>query len=247
MTTVRYGIDAPGIMAGLLAAGAGLLVGAATLHLTADGAVWAAVTAAALLVAGVATLGLGITMAAYATVGKMRIRDRMLADVSWTGREQVLDIGTGAGLLLIGAAKRLTEGRALGIDVWSAKDLSNNSAATACRNIALEGVQDRARVETADARALPLPDATIDCVLSLLCLHNIEGAAAQAQACREIARVLKPGGLVLIGDYVPTKSYALALCAAGLQIVRSQTCFRTALGPLWLLRAEKRSHPVGVD
>jgi len=43
------------------------------------------------------------------------------------GGEHVFDVGTGRGLLLIGAARRLTSGKGIGIDVWSTKDLSGNS------------------------------------------------------------------------------------------------------------------------
>jgi cyclopropane fatty-acyl-phospholipid synthase-like methyltransferase len=42
------------------------------------------------------------------------------------GDETVLDVGYGRGLHLIGAAKRLTTGKAPGVDIWQAEDLSGN-------------------------------------------------------------------------------------------------------------------------
>src|SRR5215831_577793 len=42
----------------------------------------------------------------YVKIGKFRHRDRMLDVVPWKGNEHVLDVGTGRGLLMIGAAKR---------------------------------------------------------------------------------------------------------------------------------------------
>ena len=42
--------------------------------------------------------------------------------IPWRGNETVLDVGTGRGLLMIGAARRLTTGISVGIDIWSAKD-----------------------------------------------------------------------------------------------------------------------------
>ena len=43
------------------------------------------------------------------------------------GDEDVLDVGTGRGLLLVGAAKRLVTGRAVGLDIWKTSDLSGNA------------------------------------------------------------------------------------------------------------------------
>ena len=48
-------------------------------------------------------------MVLYAKYGKFRHRDRMLNMVPWKGSETVLDIGTGRGLLMIGAAKSSTQ------------------------------------------------------------------------------------------------------------------------------------------
>jgi cyclopropane fatty-acyl-phospholipid synthase-like methyltransferase len=49
---------------------------------------------------------------------KFRLRDKWLNSISWCGDEKVLDIGCGHGLMLIGAAKRLRDGKAIGIDLW---------------------------------------------------------------------------------------------------------------------------------
>ena len=54
-------------------------------------------------------------MIAYAERCKFQHRDRMVALVQWRGDEHVLDFGTGRGLPLIAAAKRLITGRATGI------------------------------------------------------------------------------------------------------------------------------------
>ena len=71
-----------------------------------------------LAVAGAAPFLLGLAMLQYGRAGKLRTRDAILAEVNWRGGEAVLDIGTGAGLLVISAAKRLSRGgRAVGIDI----------------------------------------------------------------------------------------------------------------------------------
>jgi ubiquinone/menaquinone biosynthesis C-methylase UbiE len=150
----------------------------------------------------------------------------------------VLDVGTGRGLLLISAARRLTTGTATGIDVWSTKDLSGNSLERTQANIDIEGVRDKVDLKSDDARKLSFPDASFDVILSNLCVHNIPEAEGRAQACREIARVLKPGGTALISDFINTGAYQKIFASCGLKVSR------TGINPLtfpWLrvVKAEK--------
>jgi arsenite methyltransferase len=238
-----YGWDAPGIMLGMLGIGGALLAASVTLAVVLP-FVYAMGLGIVLGVAGIAPLLLGLAMLQYGLAGKLRTRDAILNLIKWRGDETVLDVGTGAGMLMIGAAKRVTRGgRVVGIDMWSAKDLSNNSAEATRNNIAIEQVEARTEVKTGDATKLAFPDASFDVALSLLCLHNIEPKADQAIACREIARVLKPGGRVIIGDYVPTHSYAQALREAGLDVRRLSSAFGVAGALMWLLVADKPLRP----
>ncbi len=85
-------------------------------------------------------------MLLYSLYGKFRHRDRMLKMANLRGDESVLDIGTGRGLLLVGAAKRLVTGRAVGLDIWKASDLSGNAKTRTEAVIAQEGVADRCRL-----------------------------------------------------------------------------------------------------
>ncbi len=130
--------------------------------------------------------------------GKFRARDALLDAIPWRGDERVLDVGCGHGLLLIGAAKRLTTGRATGIDIWQDVDQAGNSAGATRHNAELEGVS--VEIRDGDARAIPFDDAAFDVVVSSLALHNIYDAAEREQALREIARVTKPGGHIAIID-----------------------------------------------
>jgi cyclopropane fatty-acyl-phospholipid synthase-like methyltransferase len=59
-------------------------------------------------------------------VGKLRMRGLVIDALGLRGNERVLDVGCGRGLLLIEAAKRLPEGEAVGLDLWSTRDLSDN-------------------------------------------------------------------------------------------------------------------------
>src|SRR3546814_19951441 len=88
-------------------------------------------------------------------IGKVRLRDKVLATLPWRGDERVLDVGCGHGLMLAGAAQRLLTGRVIGIDIWRSEDQARNSPEATLRNMRLEGVSERVEVRTADARDLP--------------------------------------------------------------------------------------------
>lgn len=235
MRKLDYGTDAPGVIRNLFViAGAALVAGVFV--------PWpvAAVDARGMFVAvGIACLLQGALMILYAEWGKFRHRDRMLAMVAWTGAENVLDVGTGRGLLALGAAKKLTTGTAVGIDVWSPKDLTGNTADAFLANAEAEGVAERVEVRNADARSMPFPDASFDVVLSNVCLHNIPDAGGRADACHEIARVLKRGGVALVSDFIRTADYARSFTAAGLTVTHTGPHVLDVFPPLRVVRAEK--------
>jgi SAM-dependent methyltransferase len=160
-------------------------------------------------------------------VGKFRVRDRLLDAVSLKGNEQVLDVGCGRGLALIGAAKRLTSGKATGIDLWNPKDLSANSPAAALANAALEGVAGKVVIDTGDMCAMPYADGSFDVVLSMTAIHNVPTAAGRDLALKEIMRVLKPGGRLAIFDIFHPFRYATVLRRLGAVDVK-------ASGPIFL-------------
>jgi arsenite methyltransferase len=232
-----YGIDAPGVIRNMLLIGLALIVSGIlfpTIHIGQVIILW---NRSAFWPGGSFLIG-GILMLLYAKWGKFRHRDRMLSMVPWRGDEQVLDVGTGRGLLLIGAARRLTTGKSTGIDVWSTKDLSGNSLERTQANIDLEGVKEKTELRSDDARKLSFPDASFDVVLSNLCIHNIPDKQGRAQACREIARVLKPGGTALISDFILTGFYQKVFAEAGLKTSRSGLNL-LSFPPLRIVKAEK--------
>ena len=213
-----YGIDAPGVVRVHLVLGALLALAAAIgFALPRPGPVllWVAVAAAffaALLFFYAAV------MLRSSLVGKKRVRDRLVAALALSGNERVLDAGCGLGLALIGCARKLTTGKAVGIDLWAAKDLSNNNPEATRANAVAEGVADRVDVETGDITKLPFPDASFDAVISMTVIHNIPSRDGRDRALRELVRVLKPGGRIAIFDLLHTARYADVLRRAGMEV-----------------------------
>jgi SAM-dependent methyltransferase len=212
-----YGIDAPGVVRNLyLAAAAGLAA-----YATARAGLWSGVAAHfdfAHAGLGVA-LGcgfMGTWMLYDSKIGKLKERETLLDRVALKGDERVLDVGCGRGLLLVGAAKRLDSGHATGLDLWNQEDLCGNSAEAALENARREDVAERVSVETGDMRKMPFAEASFDAIVSNMAIHNIYDREGRAQAMAEIARVLKPGGRLLIHDIRHIPGYAADLAALGL-------------------------------
>jgi SAM-dependent methyltransferase len=202
------------------ALGLGLAGGAAGLVLSRGASGGQRLAGGGLLATGVAAAALGLLLRVVTSPrARRRARRRMLDAVPWRGDERVLDVGCGNGFLLVEAAKRLTTGKATGIDVWLA-DAGGQSGEALWRNARLEGVADRIEVRDADARVLPFADGTFDVVLASLMLHHAGRAADRERELRELARVVKPGGTVVLYDLLPViAGAARRLRASGLDEV----------------------------
>ncbi|MCU1337059.1 MAG: type 11 methyltransferase [Bryobacterales bacterium] len=223
-----YGLDAPRIVRSMFSRGAWTLAIALVMYIVNR----SEYPGPALRMCGVLALialfflATGAVMVWSSRVAKLRLRDQMLDSLGLRGDERVLDVGCGRGLLAIGAAKRLKNGKVTGIDVWSPLDLSGNSPDAAKANAKLEGVAEKVRIENGDAQKLVYPDNHYDVVVSNLALHNIPEQDARAQAVREMYRVLKPGGKLAIFDLFRTGEYAEVLRTLGAKDVElSKTTF----------------------
>jgi SAM-dependent methyltransferase len=232
-----YGLDAPAVVKRLaVASAAGLAV-----FSTAALGLWSGAVTVGPVRFELTGMGLGVglgcgLMAAYmawsSRTGKRLEREKLLDRVTWRGTERVLDVGCGRGLMLVGAAKRLSTGTAVGIDLWQQEDLGDNGPDGALENAKLEGVGDRVKVQTGDMRKLPFGDGAFDVVVSKAAIHNVYDKGERGAVMRELARVLAPGGRLLIDDIRHIGEYAAALREAGLTVERVD---RAAVGAAFAL------------
>ncbi len=219
--SVDYGIDAPLIARGWFGRAAWALGGGLLFWFMnrqeypgPSARVLGALALVAIICAGIAWLKIHSSRE-----GKLALRDQLLDQLALRGDEKVLDVGCGRGLLAIGAAKRLKTGKVTGIDVWNPEELSGNSAEAARENAKAEGVADRVRFDTGDARKLVYPDGFFDAAISSNALHTLADDHERAQALKEMLRVLKPGGRLVIFDTAETGYYAEILTDCGAQDV----------------------------
>jgi ubiquinone/menaquinone biosynthesis C-methylase UbiE len=112
------------------------------------------------------------------------------------GRERgrALDIGTGPGQILIKLGTRLTRWKFVGVD------RSVAMIEKARQTLANTGeVAGRIEFLVADGNSLDFPDASFDLVVCNSVLHHM---AEPQNLFSEIARVVKPGGAILLRDLV---------------------------------------------
>ena len=143
--------------------------------------------------------------------GRFELRDKLLGSLALQGDEKVLDFGCGGGLFAVGAAKLLKTGKVTGADPWT----FGASMDGAKENAKTEGVADRVRFETCNPFKLSYPENHFDVVLSSEFLHRLEDHNERTSAMREMYRVTKSGGRILIFDSGDTGYYAQVLREIG--------------------------------
>ena len=127
------------------------------------------------------------------TLGKEKVFRQRIADLArLQPGETVLDVGCGTGTLAVVAKKRVgATGRVSGIDP-SPQMIARASHKAAQRGLAID-------FQAGVIEQLPFPDQSFDVVLSTFMMHHLPDDLKRG-GLREIARVLKAGGRLLVLD-----------------------------------------------
>jgi ubiquinone/menaquinone biosynthesis C-methylase UbiE len=119
--------------------------------------------------------------------------------------DRVLDVGCGTGYLTRLIAPLTTPGgQVTGLDASAPMiGYARDRAPQACSYVVGEGED------------LPMPDGSFDVVISSFAVHHI-AAPARAAAVREMFRVLRPGGRLLIAEFRAPQGHAVEHLLNGL-------------------------------
>lgn len=120
-------------------------------------------------------------------------RRRAIAALKLTGPERLIDVCTGTADVAIGAARRANgAARVIGVD-FSGAMLAHGLVKV--KNTALS---HRIQLIRGDAMALPAADASADAATVAFGIRNVQRADV---ACKELLRVLRPGGRLAILEF----------------------------------------------
>lgn len=185
------------------------------------------------------------------------IKGRLVDGARVAPGHRLLDVGCGTGTLAILAKQRQPEARIVGL---AADPDILRIARTKARRAGADVSFDRGT-----ATALPYPEASFDRVFTTLALHHLK-TEDKRRACREMFRVLRPGGQLHVADYGPPHTRLMQVISlvvrhfedigdnvkgmlptmfreAGFGEVRQASRFATAGGTLALYSAVKPAIP----
>ena len=114
------------------------------------------------------------------------------------GSGRVLDLGAGSGRATLMVLQNRPNTTVVALDLYSGYwGINDNTPDRLRRNAAAAGVQDRVDVQVGDMRELPFADASFDGIVSSFAIDHLRRTEIPV-ALRESARVLRPGGDLLI-------------------------------------------------
>jgi ubiquinone/menaquinone biosynthesis C-methylase UbiE len=144
-----------------------------------------------------------------------------------TGTERALDIGTGAGHTALALAPRVSD--------VVLTDPVDAMLAAARRLFQTAGLWN-AQFVRAGAEQLPFPKASFDIVTTRLAAHHFDDVAL---AMREVARVLRPGGIFIFIDTTAPEEPESAAYQGEVETLRDPTHRRIYTQREWIASCEE--------
>jgi len=119
-------------------------------------------------------------------------RKKAIAAVGQVKPENILDVATGTGDMAIAAAKTLKPKRITGVDI------ADQMLAVGRKKIAEQNLSQIITLHTGDSESMPFATGEYDAVMCAYGVRNFEHLEA---GLREMQRVLRPGGKVVILEF----------------------------------------------
>jgi len=136
------------------------------------------------------------------TKTNQKLINDMINSLKIKGDEIVLDSGCGRGFFSNLIAKKLDKGKVFGIDIEDKIISSKDVLKIATENAAIEGVSDKTEFIKADVLSLPFKKNTFDIVVCISVLEYLDWKKECGIALKEIKRVLKPNGTLLLFEMI---------------------------------------------
>ena len=108
----------------------------------------------------------------------------------------ILDLACGAGAYTLELARRLPQSTIHGLDLW------DEGIAELRRAAAREGLANIKAIRADAGRRLPFADSSIDLCLAATILHDLVETTQAAAALTEAARILRPGGILAVIEFI---------------------------------------------
>lgn len=120
-------------------------------------------------------------------------------DLFQSHEDFILDAGCGSGRGTVELSKVSKNGQIVALDLFDSSE-SISSRELLEENLKVAGITDKVRIVQGDVTDLEFEDNTFDAAISILLVNNL--GKAKIKGLKELLRVLKPGGKILI--IIPT-------------------------------------------
>lgn len=155
-------------------------------------------------------LSIWYDLAIKLTMPERKFRNRLIDHLGPEPGEQILEFGSGTGTNLLIAAMRSPDCHYTGLDVDpKIREIAKRK---------LNKYNLKIPLRLYDGEKLPFESASFDKVYSCLVFHHLD-RATKLRSLKEIHRVLKPGGKLIIGDWGKAKSKTMRLAFYTVQLL----------------------------